>query len=104
MNKISATEASLNMLMDELTKLIVPHSGTAVFHLKGLNKAELMDLASKLGQKLIKPEDNLFADTYTLQISYSEQVQILMHSDKVKFKKEEIIEEKEQHPLTKKFA
>lgn len=83
-------EQQLNFLLQEINKLSIPKGGVAIFHIKECNKAELMDLSAKLNIKLIKPEDNLFADHYTLKVDPNPNVQILLHSQKVVFQKKEI--------------
>lgn len=85
--QLSATETRFHLLVSDIASLYTPLGSKAVFHLTGCNKYELMDLANKVNAPLTKPEDNLYADCYTLKIDYKENQQILLHSAEQVIKK-----------------
>ncbi len=77
----SITQIRLNMLLTELSKLFIPLNQVATFHIKDCHKGELMDIGAKLNLPLIQPEDNLFADSYSIKIIHSDKATIYMHSN-----------------------
>ena len=87
MSKISQTEERFNQITDQIKNLVIIPGATGVFHLNGCDKHELKDLAAKLNVKVIKPEDNLFANRYSFKIDLQPSVVLLVHSDEVIFDK-----------------
>lgn len=69
------------MLLGEITKLFIPVGSHAQFHLRDCNKGELFDLSARLGVQLIKPEDNTYADVYTMKLQ-KDGAEIFLHSEK----------------------
>ena len=85
MSKISQTELAINEVIEQIKNLALIHNATAVFHLPACDKQELKDYAAKINTTLIKPEDNLFFNRYTLKIDVQPGVQLLCHSNEIFF-------------------
>ena len=88
---MSATELKLNQVLDYIQKTegLLPSIVTAVFHIKDCPKKELKELAEKLNICLVTPEDNLYADCYTMALDIN-SARILVHSVQIKFECKEV--------------
>lgn len=91
---MNATESILNELISflEKTEGQKPSSLISIHHIKDRPKKEVKELAEILNTKLITPEDNLYADCYSIAIDIK-QDRILIHSVQVKFKCKEVEDE-----------
>lgn len=87
MSKISHTEDRFNQITEQIKNLTIIPGARGVFHLHDCDKQEVKDLGAKLNVNVIKPEDNLFANTYTLKVDILPNVQLLVHSNEVIYEK-----------------
>lgn len=89
---MNTTETMLNGLLDhiEKTRGSLPSYVTAVYHIKDCKKQEVKDLAAKLNQTLVTPENNIYADCYTVAIDVQQNERVLVHSKAVQFECKEV--------------
>lgn len=92
--QMNATETILNELISflEKTEGQKPSSVISIHHIKDRPKKEVKELAETLGTSLITPEDNYYADCYSIQIDIKSD-RILIHSTQVKFECKEVQDE-----------